>query len=215
VFEAARRAVRYELGLYRSLYRWLIRRPFVPVGDHGVPYVATISVILWGFVMAAAIELVAVHFLVTWAGARLVLDILGAWGMVWILGVVASFHVYPHVVGPAGLRVRRGASVDVWVPWDAVASITMRERSHERSRAVQVDGATGRVVITSRTNVDVLLARPISVRGRAVTELGLLADDPKALVSKARRFLAETGRLDAAVSPRTHAGGVVPGGEAG
>jgi hypothetical protein len=56
-----------------------------------------------------AIELVAVHPLLPWEIIRLVADILGLWGLVWMLGLLASLSVHPHLVADAGLRVRHGA----------------------------------------------------------------------------------------------------------
>ena len=86
VLSLVRRAVAFEVNLYRSLFRWVTRRPDVPSGAAAFPYVGAIATLLWAFVIVSAIELVAVHLLLPWATIRLVADLLGLWGLVWMLG---------------------------------------------------------------------------------------------------------------------------------
>ena len=190
-----RRAVRFELGLYRSLLRWVTRRPDVPEGHGPFSYVHSIAAILWAFIGVSTVELVALHLLIPWETLRFIADLLGLWGLAWMLGLTASFTVYPHLVGGDGLRIRHGAATDITVPWEAIAAIAVRERSRDGSKAVQLDkegeGTVLNVVIASRTNIDVTLHRPLLVRlpsgaAEEVTEVRLLADEPRALVSRVR-----------------------------
>jgi hypothetical protein len=195
-----RRVVAFEISLYRSLFRWVTRRPYVPAGAAPFGYVGVIAALLWVFIVVSAIEMVVVHLLLPWETVRIVADILGLWGLVWMLGLLASFRVHPHVVGEGGLRVRRGTGVDLTIPWDAVATVAGRERSRESSRGVQLDRADGatvlNVVMAGRTTVDVKLRRPLVVPLRTgpetVTEVRLFADDPRALVRAAQRHHAAT-----------------------
>ena len=199
-----RRAVAFELSLYRSLLRWVTRRPDVPPGGVGFSYVGAVAVLLWAFIVVSAIELVVLHVLLPWEGVRLAADVLGIWGLIWMLGLAASYYVHPHVVGGSGLRVRLGNRTDLTVPWDVVASIGVRERSRDTSKAVQLDrgerGVVLNLVMGSRTDVDVRLSRPhvVPLRGvdEAVTEIRLYADDARGLVRQAREHLA------AAAQPR-------------
>jgi len=113
-----------------------------------------------------------------------------------MLGLLASLHVYPHLVTDDGLRVRYGAHLDVAVPWDAVRSVSAHRRDLPSQRSVQVDtsaGAVLHVVIASQTAVDVVLDEPLTVqlpRGPVtVTQVRLHADDPRAVVAAARAHL--------------------------
>lgn len=198
-----RRVALMELRLYRSLYLWITRRPAVPPDGVGVPYVGAILVLLWAFVGVSAVEMVVLHLVIPWGTVRLVVDIASLWGLVWMLGLTAAFHVYPHVVGGDGLRVRNGVGFDQLIPWSQVASVSSRTRSRDKSRAVQVDDPGGgrpvvlAVVVGSQTNVDVQLVQPLFVPDhrvdRDVHVVRLLADDPRAVVKRARERL---GTLD-------------------
>lgn len=114
------------------------------------------------------------------------------------LGLTASFNVYPHLTTGSGLRIRHGAAIDITVPWDSIATIGVRERSRDRSRALQVDrdkqGNVLNVVIASRTNVDLTLRRqlvvPVGGGEEPVMALRLYADDARGLVSRVREQLA-------------------------
>jgi hypothetical protein len=154
--------------------------------------------VLWTFVVLSAIELVALHLLLPWEPVRIVVDVVSAWGLVWMLSFTASFSVRPHLAGDSGLRVRNGAGTDIAVPWDAVATVAVRSRSRDRSRAVQLDRdgpeTVLNVVVGSQTNVEVTLRRPLAVPlphgTESVTGLRLFADDARGLVERARAHLA-------------------------
>lgn len=199
VIALVRRAVAFELSLYRSLFRWVTRRPDVPADAVGFAYVGAVSALLWAFILVSATELVVLHLVLPWETVRLVADIVGIWGLVWMLGLAASLTVHPHLVGDSGLHVRYGAGSDITVPWDAIATIGVRERSRDRSRTVQLDrderGSVLNVVIASRTNVDVTLRRPLVLPLRKgaepVTGLRLYADDARGLVRRVREHLAD------------------------
>ena len=189
-----RRVIAFEWKLYVALLRWIFRRPHVPAGAVPFRYIGAIAAILWGFIYASAIELVAVHFILPWEKVRLVVGILSLWGLVWMLGYMASLRVYPHLVSDAGLRIRHGFSKDFAVPLDAIASIAVRERVRDKSRAIQVDQGEQdtvlNVVIANRTNVDVALSRPIDLAGQeSPTVLRFYTDDPRGLVAQVRERL--------------------------
>ena len=201
ILRVLRHAVVYEVKLYRALLRWVTRRPDVPVGATAFTYVKAVAVLLWAFVIVSAIEVVALELILPWETVRLIALVLGLWGLVWMLGLTASYHVYPHLVDAEGIRVRDGVARDIRIPWDAVGSLRSRERSRESSKAVQLDEAEGasvlHLVTSSRTNVDVVLSRPLAVpvKGRTVevVEIRFFADEPRALVTHVRERSAATG----------------------
>ncbi|MBL7498361.1 hypothetical protein I6A84_39990 [Frankia sp. CNm7] len=194
VVRLAARAVRFEVGLYWSLLRWVARRPAVPTGTVAVPYVGGVAAVLWLFIFLSAVELVALHLLLPWEPVRLVLDVLGLWGLVWGLGLAAGFRVYPHLVGDAGLVVRHGRRTVAVIAWDALATAETRRRDRGGSRALQLeegpDGTVLHVVIGGRTNIDLALRHPLELAlpqgRRTVSTLRLWADDPVALVTRAQ-----------------------------
>jgi hypothetical protein len=191
-----RRVLAFELGLWRSLYRWIFRRP--PTRDPATAafgYSAAQAPVFWTFIVLSALEVPAVHLLLPWDAARTVVDVIGVYGLFWMLGLLASVRVHPHLIGPAGIRLRSGLTVDVTVPWEAVASVTKRARSTPKGRTVQVEqtdsGTALSIVVLSQTNVDIVLREPITVplswgrRHEAVIELRCYADDPKAFIARA------------------------------
>ena len=199
VWVVARKAAAYEWNIYRSLFRWVARRPAVSgPGARGFGYAALITPVLVAFVVVSAIELPILHLVLPWEGVRLLADIAGVWGLIWMLGLMASVRAYPHVVSDAGLRIRSGSTVTIDVPWDAVAAVRRRDRTLDTRGAVVVEETdAGRVVsvaVMKFTNIDVVLREPtvVAVPGRAagpVAELRFSADDPGAVVAEAGRHL--------------------------
>jgi hypothetical protein len=188
-----RRLVVAELRSYRALPTWLLRRSDVPVGAVVFRYVGVVLPVLWAFIVVSAIELVVVHVVLPWPAVRVVADILGVWGLLWMIGLLAGLSVRPHLLDSSGLRARNGVSTDVLVPWDAVSTVSFRMRSREKSRAVQLDrdgaGTVLNVVVGSQTNVDIALRYPIVVAlpggEETVTAVRLYADEPRVLVAAA------------------------------
>jgi hypothetical protein len=193
------KVIRYELGLWRSLYRWILRRPPAGANAAAFGYASAVTPIYLAFIVVSAIEVPIVHLLLPWETVRLVADAIGVYGVLWMIGMLASVRVHPHVVGASGLRVRYGISVDVTIPWEAIATIRARNHSLPRSRAIQFErtesGLIAHIVLMSQTNVDVVLREPMTLplpkgTGEPVRELRLCADDPAALVARAREHLA-------------------------
>jgi hypothetical protein len=190
-----RRAVSFELGVWRSLYRWTTRRPLGPDGTETFSYAGPVTPVICAFIGLSAIEIPVAHLLLPWQTARAVVLVVGIWGLTWMLGLLASLRTYPHVVGSSGLRIRYGTTVDIAIPWNAVASIGARRRDLPSSRTVQLgridSGAVLHVGISSQTNVDVALRDPVTVplpKGtESITALRFHADDARALVASARQ----------------------------
>ena len=190
----AREGLLMELALYRSLARWITRRPDVPADATPVGYAQLVGPMLWLWIFGSATEAVVVEILLRqtdagWATAiRLPLLVLGVWGVLWMLGLMASYRVRPHLLSQDRLVVRNGARTWVEVPLSAVASL--RSAEHELPgviRAVHhVDGLL-LVGVSSRTNLELVLEGPTALRsstGEVVAErVGLWVDDPRAVRS--------------------------------
>jgi hypothetical protein len=194
-----RRAIAYELGMWRSLYRWVLRRqPALPDGAQAFGSTAAVTPVLWTFIVLSAIEVPVAHLLLPWETVRKVVLALGAYGLIWMIGMLAILRTHPHIVGESGLRVRRGFTVEVSVPWEAIASVAKVTRTLPSSRTVQVErtgsGLVAHIVELSQTNVDVTLRDPMPLPlaktgGEPVSALRFYADDPAALVARARQHL--------------------------
>ncbi|MGY1712146.1 hypothetical protein ACI8AC_21825 [Geodermatophilus sp. SYSU D00758] len=198
-----RRALRYEWGMWRSLTRWVLRRR--PAGDGAgdrFGYAQVVTPVIWTFVGVSAVEVVAVHLLVPWPAVRDALLVVGVYGLLWMVGMLASLRVHPHLVDERGIRLRHGATLLLDVPWAAVERVGARRRATEGVRALRVtEEAAGRVLtlqVGNQTTVDLVLRRPLPLladRGddRPVDVVRVHADDPAALVRRVRAGLAPAG----------------------
>lgn len=199
-FSLVRWLVRLEIGIWRSLILLVARR--VPGQRPGVQlfsYVRAVAPIMGAFIFVSALELPVVHLLLPWETVRLIADVLSIWGLLWMVGFLASMKVFPHLVDAQGLRVRYGTSTDIHIPWDAIASVTSRRGSMPSGRTVQVersaDGTVVSVAVLKQTKVAVVLREPTTVElpegMEEITELRFYADDPRALVAAAREQLTK------------------------
>jgi hypothetical protein len=199
-------AIVYELGMWRSLYRWLLRRPrTTEPGAEAFDYAGAVKPILLAFIILSAVEIPIFDVILqhTLPSARTAVLVLGVWGLLWMIGLLASLRVHPHVAEAAGLRVRNGFSTEFLVPWSAIATAGARYRSLPSSRAIQVEhdesGTILNVGVAKQTSVDLVLREPITVRlpkgpTEPVREIRIYADDPAALVARAREHLAAPAR---------------------
>lgn len=206
-----KKAVVFELRLYRSLLRWILRRPHVPDGTTPVGYSRQVTPVMWLWIFGSAAELPLVHVLVPWEGVRIALLAVGVWGLVWMIGLLASLKVYPHLIGDDALRVRHGASVDIAVPWTDISSVAVHRRDLPSSaRTLQPSesehGTDLAVAVSGQVNVQLLLRTPITVpTGKGdleVTRLGFLTDEPQDMAKRLRQHLATGTTAD---STRTSA----------
>jgi hypothetical protein len=162
--------------------------------------------VIWAFIGVSAVELVAVHLILArWPTVQLAALVVGVWGLLWMLGLLAGVKVFTHLVTPHGLRVRSGSSLDALLPWNAVEQVRTRRRDLERNRRVLLEegerGTVLQVAQMKQTNVEVRLSRPVSLRVQdrevSVVEVHLLADEPRELLSAVRARLAKVRGHDA------------------
>lgn len=201
------RAVLFELRLYRSLVRWVTRRRDVPgSGAAAFGYAQAVTPVMWLWIFASAVEVPLVHVLIPWEAVRVVALVVSVWGLVWMVGLLAAMNVHPHLLGEDLLRVRHGASTDIRLPWEAVASMAVERRDLPSSiRTLQpretASGTDLQVAVSGQVNVHAVLRRPTTVttpKGRQeITALSFFTDDPRALVARARQHLSAASPRDA------------------
>lgn len=208
----ARRLLAMEAGGYRSIVRWVRRRPDIPAGAEAVGYSQISGPMMWLFVIGSAVEVVVVHVLLhRWPWVQWPVLVLGVWGLVFMVGLLAGVRTHPHLLTEDTLRVRSGPVLDLGIPYDAIASVSTAERSLESSAQVvgtdapsepPSDGGPGTwlgVAVSGGTNVQLRLPRALTVPHpglRAtgdleVVEVGLWADEPRVLA----RLLRERAGL--------------------
>ncbi|WP_328477038.1 hypothetical protein OHA21_23490 [Actinoplanes sp. NBC_00393] len=182
----------YELRLWAALFRWVLRRP-IPVepGTTRYEYVGAVKMILGVFIGVSALEIPILHLMIPWDGVRIALLAIGVYGLIWMFGLLATMRVYPHLVGPAGLRIRNSITLDLPLTWDEIASIEVRRRSMPPGGQTQVEDGVLSLGMASQTSIDVHLTAPrvVPVRktgGEPVRVIRFHADDPEGLVEAAR-----------------------------
>jgi hypothetical protein len=198
-YDLLRKAVVYEIGMWRSLFRMIARRPAVAPGGHGFGYASAILPILWAFIVLSAIEIPVFHLLIPWPTVQIIGLILGAYGLLWMIGLLASLKVYPHVVEESGLRVRYSSTIDIPIPWSDIVEIRRKSRTLEKGRTAQVeetaDGRVLSIAISNQTDIELDLREPRVIqlfRGptEPVNELRFFVDDQKAFLAQVRRHQA-------------------------
>jgi hypothetical protein len=205
VFRMAEHALVFELNIYKSLLRWLLRRPSIPAGFEPVGYahLATPVMALWIF--GSALELPLVHVLVPWHAVRIALLVIGVWGLLWMLGALAGLRSYPHLLGCDTLHIRSGAMHEIAIPLKAIARVTTGDRSLPSSVWVlqpqeTENGTHLNVAVSGRVNVHLALCEPLEVRTRKghmlLTGVSLWADEPRPVAALLRRGAEGQVRLE-------------------
>ena len=192
----ARAAWRAEVGVWKSLYRWLFRRPRVPRGASGFSYHSPVLTILVIFIVLSAIEIPIVDLIVhDWPWVRIPLLAAGIWGVTWMIGLLLGFLTRPHAVGPEGIRARSGADVDIDLPWEVVASVEKSHDSREKAPKIRDEphGRTLALRMQDETNVLVVLEQPVTARlGDTASEVDavrLWVDDPDGFMTAVRTHI--------------------------
>jgi len=198
VLYLAKRAVVMEVHCYRSIGRYVLRRPRVPHGAAAFSYHQPILLLLVVLIGVSAAEVVAVDLIVhRWASVRIPILVIGVWGLVWMVGLLLGMLTRPHAVGPDGIRVRCGPEIDIPVPWDEIASVSRRRPATGAKQpkvTVDDDGrATLHLRIGPETNVRLTLEQPTELRLphglETVTVIDVFVDDPTAFMREVRRHI--------------------------
>ena len=167
IAKLARVAWRAEIGIWQSLGRWIFRRPRVPAGASAFAYHSPVFTILMIFIVLSAIEIPIIDLIAhPWPWVRIPLLVLGIWGLTWMVGLAVSYLTRPHAVGPAGIRARLGADIDVDLPWEAVASVERSRDVAEKAPKVRDEehGRTLALRMANETNILIVLEKPVRTR---------------------------------------------------
>ncbi|WP_107771370.1 hypothetical protein [Nocardioides sediminis] len=194
----ARDALLLEVALYRALARWVARRPDVPRGTTPVGYARLAAPMIWLWIFGSAVEVVVLDVVLSrWLPSlRVPLLVVGVWGLLWMLGLLASYRVKPHLLTDTELVVRSGARTRVAVPLGAITSI--RSAEHQLPgivRSVHVEDeepeALLLVGVSSRTNLELVLEGPTVLTtpngSSTVSRVGLWVDEPREVAELLRR----------------------------
>ena len=194
-------ALKLEVTLYLALGRWIARRPDVPAGTTPIGYSRLVAPMLWLWIFGSATEVVVLDVLLSrwWTPLRVPLLVVGVWGLVWMLGMMAAYRTRPHLLGEASLQVRDGIHARVDVPLERVASV--RSVDHDlpgllKSVHVEGDGddAVLLIGVSSRTNLELVLTGPTTLQTphgpTTVGRVGLWVDEPREVAEALRRRLS-------------------------
>ena len=198
-------ALKLEVTLYLALGRWVARRPDVPAGTTPIGYSRLVAPMLWLWIFGSATEVVVLDVVLSrwWTPLRVPLLVLGVWGLVWMLGMMAAYRTRPHLLGEEALQVRDGIHARVDVRLDRIGSV--RTVDHDLPgllKSVHVEGegpdAVLLVGVGSRTNLELVLTGPTTLEtphGPAtVSRVGLWVDEPREVVDLLRRRLSAPAR---------------------
>ncbi len=193
--------LRLEVTLYLALGRWLTRRPDVPAGTTPIGYSRLVAPMLWLWIFGSATEVVVLDVLLSrwWTPLRIPLLVVGIWGLIWMLGMMAAYRTRPHLLGEASLQVRDGIHARVDVPLERIASV--RSVDHDLPgllKSVHVEGeGEGAILLIgvgSRTNLELVLTSPTAwetPHGPAtVGRVALWVDEPREVADVLRRRLS-------------------------
>ncbi|MEU4626746.1 hypothetical protein AB0G04_43040 [Actinoplanes sp. NPDC023801] len=195
VWGLVRFVVVYELKLWAALFRWILRRPYpVEPGTRRFGYLGAVKMILIAFIVVSAVEIPILELMIPWRPVANAALFIGVYGLIWMFGLMASIVVHPHLVGPAGLRIRNGITLDVAIGWESIESVEVRRRSMPPGGQTQFEDGVLSLGMASQTSIDVRLTGPLvlpvrKTGGQPVTTVRFHADDPDALVEAAREFL--------------------------
>jgi hypothetical protein len=185
--------VEFHSCLCRCGVQWLLgRRPDAGSQDREFPHRGPVLAMVLVMLGVSVVEVVLIELIVPWPPVRAVLLVVGVWGAGLVLGTLAVMVVRPHLIGPAGVRVRYGPAWEALLPWDAVATVRAVHRARDHD-GVDRDGEVLRVVVGATTTVEIGLSRPLAVRlprgeEADVTRVVLFADDPRGFVAAAREL---------------------------
>ncbi|MFD3702692.1 hypothetical protein ACFWUP_06050 [Nocardia sp. NPDC058658] len=188
----ARGFVRLEIDMWVSLARAFARRPDI-AGGTPIRYAGAESAFLWAFLVISAVEIPAVHLLIPWPPVQLVALILGAWGLLWMAGMLAAHHMYPHLLTDEHLRVRYLRRLTLDLPLADIRAVRNDLRAYDGPKTLQLTGPNGTtlaVILGNSTNIRIDLTEPRTFHTPhgdfTASTIAFWADDPQTTVASIR-----------------------------
>ena len=182
--------------LYYALASWG-RRAFAPPDALPFSYhvQSSLAAIFGVLTLAAAGELVAVHFLLRTVSPRAAwtLTIVSLLGVVWLVGFLRAAILRPILLTPTHLLVRMGLQWRLDIPLDAIARVEVGRVAQGATR----DPDVLRAVRFGQPNVTLVLGTPLVAHGthgrsRAVSRVLLTLDDREAFARALRGRVSAT-----------------------
>lgn len=194
--EPVRRALRTEIGLLVSLVRVSLHRPpRVPAGSEPIPARKGTLAIPLAVALLTLVEVAALHLVLPWPALSGALTLLSVYGLLLMLGVIASRWDHPHHAAPASLVLRHGAHVVAVIPYEEIShvvpvldgSVTSPTIENGIARLATMNGCSVAVGLTAPRAVRLSGSR--QARAHRVTEIRFAADDAPGVVAmlEARR----------------------------
>ena len=162
-----RRLFRFDRLGIASLAIWLVRaKSGVHADAIPVSYHRAQAPLLWALVVLMIVETAVVEFVLRVMNCpdviRIALFVIGVYGILIGLAVLAACATRPHVVADGTLRIRYGVFFDVTIPRERIVAVRAVAKFDEEAPFV-VDGSTFAVAVASRTNIVVDFDETIAV----------------------------------------------------
>lgn len=193
------RATKLEYFGYVSILRYITRRHGVPPGGTGFSYHKTSVAPVTLFLVLSLAELIVVDLLVRrWPTVRLVMLILGVWGLIYMFGLLFGMVTRPHVVTSERLQLKQGPETTLSIKWSWVRTVTKRGHSTNGQKSHRVtQDLQGRTVInlwaSGESNIELELDEPkhFDLPGHHVeaARVRFYVDDPTAFMDTVRPIL--------------------------
>lgn len=146
------RFAKYELSLYRDLWRWMRGETLLPVGAQALPHPPGRLQML-GFVTAVlVVEMVVIHLILPAGVVRVVALLLSLWAIIFVWGLIAAERIRPGYISDDVIVLRRGRTVFAEIP-----TAIVQTKSVDRSFASEIEIRDGQLTVGGPAGTDTLL----------------------------------------------------------
>lgn len=188
--EPVRRAILTETGLLVSLGRVVLRRPpLIPADSEPIPAREGTLATPMAFGVLTLVEVVALHLVLPWPELSAALTLVSLYGMLLMLGVIASRWVHPHHATTTSLVLHNGVHVVADIPHEQISyvvpvldgSVTSPVIEHGVARLATMNGCS--VAVGLESPQPVVLSGSRRARVHRVSEIRFAADDAPDIVA--------------------------------
>lgn len=169
---------RFELGLWRSAYRWITPVPRAERGAVRLSYGASERLMLWVLLPCGLVELTVMDYLLRNTPLRWPLFVLGVLTVPYLLGAIARTKAQPHLLFDDRLLLRSGPDFAVEVPLAWIERASRRPQLNQGRGALRSDDGALRLAYGQQTDVRIQLDRPLLTALGPVTCIDVAVDDP-------------------------------------